>query len=451
MARQIDLSNVQGTVVHLYRRPIVRHLLLHFTDAQGGRAFLRELAPTLTMADAQPDSLPDPLVNVGLTFSGLGALRVDPRLLDKFDTMYKGGPDANALGDVAGSDSDPANWWEGRFTTPDVHCIVHLYLRTDAAVEPASAKVRDAARRFSVSELIPRRDGTVLDARSLGGAKLHFGYTDGISHPDISWQDVPDDRSQIDFRNFLLGYSTADHGSAPATGPAADLVRDSTYAAFRWIYQDVAAFNQVLSTHGPRLFPRLSPADAEELLAAKMLGRWRDGTPLVLSPEHPDPGLTRSNDFGYASEDPRGLRCPFSAHIRVVNPRDQPLDPIVEAIPKVIRRGMPYGPPLQSAQDDGQDRGIIGIFLCADIRRQIYTLTRWIKRNDFSPVYDANRRRQDAVVANRAVPGADAGFSIPGDAGDATIPALPDLVRTKGTALLLYPSRSTLGGVAGDA
>jgi deferrochelatase/peroxidase EfeB len=210
---------------------------------------------------------------------------------------------------------------------------------------------------------------------------------------------VPDTPTQVNFRNFLLGYASAEHPSAPARGRARDLVRDSCYGVFRWIYQDTATFNRFLSTEGPRLFPDLPPTDAEELLAAKLMGRWRNGAPLVLSPTRDDPELSRRNDFGYATADPDGHRCPFSAHIRVVNPRDQELDPVAEGVPHVIRRGMPYGPVLESSEDDGQDRGIIGIFLCADIRRQIYTLTGWIRRNDFSPVYDANRSVQDPSSA----------------------------------------------------
>jgi deferrochelatase/peroxidase EfeB len=295
-----------------------------------------------------------------------------------------------------------------------------------------------------VRELVPRKDGTVLDARSLGGGRLHFGYVDGISHPDICWDDVPDTPTQINFRNFLLGYATSEHSSAPEKEPAADLARDSTYGVFRWLYQDVATFNQFLGTEGPRLFPHLSPTDAEELLAAKMMGRWRNGTPLVLSPDRPDPTLTRQNEFEYAAQDPRGFRCPFLAHIRVMNPRDQKLDVIVDAVPRVIRRGMPYGPVLDSTEDDGNDRGLIGIFLCADIKRQIYTLTGWIKRNDFSPVYNSNRRVQDALMGNRGVPRADTSFTIPAEDGESRITGLPDFVHTKGTAFLLYPSKLTL-------
>ncbi|MFY9805654.1 MAG: hypothetical protein WCC38_18190 [Pseudonocardiaceae bacterium] len=447
---KVDLGGVQALVTRPYRRPTSRHLIFHFRDGAGARAYLRGLAGSITMADIMVDTVPDPLLNVGITYPGLGALGVDSALLAKLDAAFKFGPHAVDLGDAAGSRSDPASWWEGKFTTGDVHCIVHVYARSDDAAQDATQMVRELAGNSGLTELIPRQDGTILEARSLGGGKLHFGYTDGISHPDVRWDDDgPRSPSQVDFRNFLLGYSTDEYPSAPACGPAADLVRDSTYGVFRWIYQDVAAFDLFLSTQGPRLFPDLASADAEELLAAKMLGRWRDGTPLVLSPDHPDPQLAASNDFGYAIQDSDGHRCPFSAHIRVVNPRDTPLDPVVvEGVPCVLRRGQPYGPQLQGNDADGVDRGLVGMFLCADLRKQIYTLTSWITQNNFSPVYDGNRRAQDPLVGNRAAPGTSADFTLPNADVGVTVKNLPDFVHTKGTAFLLYPGRATLTALA---
>lgn len=435
---RIDMDNVQGLVVSMYRRPVVRHLLFRFGGGADGRAFVRRLLPDVTMADV-PDTAPDPFINVGITYRGLKALDAESALLGELSSSFRKGPDPRKLGDVSGSQSAAENWWERRFRTEDVHCIVHLHVLSDEAREAASAHVRELAREAGMTELVPRSDGTVLDARSLGKRKLHFGYTDGISHPDIAWDDESRTPGQIDFREFLLGYGAGTRSSQ------ASRLRDGTYGAFRWIYQDVATFNRFLQTEGPRLFPDRAPADAEELLAAKLMGRWRDGTPLVLSPDRPDASMSHRNDFAYKDDDPNGQRCPFSAHVRVVNPRDQPLDPAVAAseVPQVIRRGMPYGPPLEGTEDDGRDRGIIGIFVCRDLRHQVYTLTSWMQRNDFSPVYEPNRRVQDALLANRAVPGADPQFKIPGNGG-ATSVTLPDFVHTKGTAFVLYPSRSTL-------
>lgn len=448
---KVDLSGVQGLVARPYRRLISCHLIFCFRDDAGARAFIGELAQRVTVADVDQDTAPDPLLNVGITYGGLGVLGVDPALLAKFDAVFKRGPDAvsMALGDVPGSASGPETWWEGQFKTDDVHCVVHLHVRSDEAAQGAVRAVRELARDSAVTELIPRQDDTILQGRWYSRAKMHFGYTDGLSMPNVHWDDARSAPGTVDFREFLLGYSTDEYPSAPARGPAADLARDGTYGVFRWVYQDVAAFNLFLSTEGPQLSPELSPADAEELLAAKMMGRWRDGTPLVLSPECPDPTLATSNDFGYADQDPDGLRCPFSAHIRVLNPRDTPLDPIVvEGVPRILRRGMPYGPPLRGTVDDAVDRGLVGVFFSADMRKQVHTLTSWIMRNDFSPVYDGNRRVQDPLLGNRAMPGASADFIVPRMGGNVTIRNLPDFVRTKGTAFLLYPGKAALTALA---
>src|SRR4029450_7095790 len=86
------------------------------------------------------------------------------------------------------------------------------------------------------------------------------------------------------------------------------------------------------------------------LLAAKMVGRWPSGAPLVLAPERDDPALADANDFGYHDSDPRGLACPIGAHVRRTNPRDT-LDPDpgtersieVNRRHRLLRRGRSYG------------------------------------------------------------------------------------------------------------
>jgi deferrochelatase/peroxidase EfeB len=443
-AMKVDIDNVQGSIVQVIRRPLVRHLILHFGDPMGARAFVRQLLPRITTA-AKIASAPDPLLNVSLTAGGLEALGLNQALLRRFDAVFLEGPDPRRLGDIRASPAESEPWWEGQFQTPAIHCIVHLFARSQSVLDRSSGEIREQAGVSGVQELIPRRDGSTLDSRSLGGRRLHFGYVDGISQPPVAWDDDARQANDLDFRNFVLGYSTRERSSAPSSGPAADLARDGAYAAFLWYYQDAAAFARFLAEAAPAAFPALAADDAQELLAAKLLGRWRDGTPLVLSPDHPDASLIEQNTFGYRSEDPEGHRCPFSAHMRVMNPRDQPLDPVTtEGVPRVLRRGMPYGPVLEGTDDDHADRGFFGVFVCSDIRRQIYTLATWMKQNNFSPVFNEDRRSQDALVGNRGLPGASTGFRIPAPGGDVRIPALPDFVKAKGAAFVIYPSWSML-------
>ncbi len=54
--------------------------------------------------------------------------------------------------------------------------------------------------------------------------------------------------------------------------------------------------------------------EEQELIAAKLMGRWRSGAPLVLAPEKDDPELgadmQRNNDFNYQGDGPARLRGP---------------------------------------------------------------------------------------------------------------------------------------------
>jgi deferrochelatase/peroxidase EfeB len=173
---------------------------------------------------------------------------------------------------------------------------------------------------------------------------------------------------------------------------------------------------------------------------------------LALSPDGPSERIPKDAAFAFKAQDPHGLRCPFSAHIRVTNPRDQDLDPIeTDGVPRLIRRGMPYGPEMSSEQvdDDGVDRGIIGIFICSNIRRQFYTLTRWISETSFSPVFDGQRHGQDPLFGNRHFPAASSpsasnSFVMASPSGLRTISPLQEFVHTKGTAFFLLPSLSAL-------
>src|SRR5581483_3256272 len=154
---KVDFSEVQG-IIRTYRRVTSRHLIFRFDSGRGARAFIRELAERITMADGDPNSAPDPLLNVGMTFNGLQALEVDQAMLGEFDAVFRLGPPTvkMALGDVPGSRSDPANWWENRFATDDVHCLVHLYAQSDDAAADAVQAVRQLADSTGVTELIPR-------------------------------------------------------------------------------------------------------------------------------------------------------------------------------------------------------------------------------------------------------------------------------------------------------
>ena len=117
------------------------------------------------------------------------------------------------------------------------------------------------------------------------------------------------------------------------------LGRNGTYVVFRKLHQRVAEFRRFLKANS-------TSADDEELLAAKMMGRWRSGAPLALCPLHDNPELGadphRNNDFLYEADDPAGLKTPGGSHIRRTNPRDASIAGVAR-IHRMIRRGTAYG------------------------------------------------------------------------------------------------------------
>jgi hypothetical protein len=143
----------------------------------------------------------------------------------------------------------------------------------------------------------------------------------------------------------------------------------------------------------------------------------------------------------------------LAAHIRVANARDQPLNDLNKKLfpggyPRMLRRGMPYGPLLSGEQDDGVDRGLVGMFLCANLNKQFYTIMRWLGRTDFSPVFP-DQVGQDPLLGNGSFPGASSDFSIPSaDGTSTTLTRVTDFVRIQGVALQLLPSLAALRKVA---
>ena len=159
------------------------------------------------------------------------------------------------------------------------------------------------------------------------------------------------------------------------------LGRNGSYVVFRKLHQRVAAFRQYLKANS-------SSPQGEELLAAKMMGRWRSGAPLALCPLHDDPELgadaRRNNDFLFKADDAIGYDTPPGSHIRRMNPRDADVAGVVR-IHRMIRRGTSYGPPLpEESEDDGSERGLMFAFVGANLGRQFeFVQSEWMNNGAF--------------------------------------------------------------------
>lgn len=439
----IDFNNLQSLMLSPYACHNSVHIFLKFSDLKGSRAFLSAISSRISYGKFPVEP---PYLNIFFTSQGINVLRPEWQQ-DNFESSFVEGPDPTHLGDSSKSSSAEKNWWERQFSTNQIHCIIAIYSDSKEALESSITTVVSQAKSNGIEELMPRSNGTRLYGNALSGNRLHFGYVDGLSKISISWENRSPQPPLQSFKHFVLGYGDSDVQSFPMSNQLADEIRDSSYVILRWIYQDVALFNRYLSRAASESFPDLEHTYAVEFIAAKLMGRWRDGTPLTLSPNEPNAQQALA-EFDY-SDDVNGFKCPFSSHIRVVNPRDQPLDPIAafQGTPKLLRRGMSYGPELAGEIDDGIDRGIIGMFICSNIRFQFYTLMKWMNHNTFSPVFNGDWKAQDGITGNRLTVGGSSTFKIPTAGGDRRLFGLPDFLTTKGTAFGLMTSRTALSAL----
>jgi len=376
----LDLPNIQGFAVRGYRLPWARYLLLHIDDGPSARALLREILDQVLTA-APWSVKPESGINLAISYEGLRAMGLPDSSLAGFPEDFREGMAARAgrLGDTG--DSAPERW-EPCFLDPGVHVLVMISAKDEAALNAHDRDIRDRIARSGGLSVVADPIKTELPE-----GNEHFGFADGFAQPSIEGSDIkplpgqgaPDGNGWRPIRagEFLLGYIDEEGVLPPAPAPDA-LAVNGSYLVYRKLHQDVAAFRAQLAgaaAHYP---------GGEEHLAAKIVGRWRDGTPVELSPDSPDPGVVgdpaRNNAFSYG-DDPEGLRCPVGAHVRRVNPRDSlPFEGKLVNRHRLVRRGIPYGPPLpDGAPDDGEDRGVVFMSLQSSIARQFeFVQAQWL-------------------------------------------------------------------------
>ncbi|MEV0134877.1 Dyp-type peroxidase [Dactylosporangium sp. NPDC050688] len=428
----MELHDIQRGVLSPRPSPYAAtYLLFRIDDRADGRELMRRAAAVVTSAADTVSPEGETSVSVAVTYQGLRALGVPQQSLDTFAWEFRQGmaARATALGDTG--DSSPEHW-EAPLGTPDVH-VVLVGLAPDAANLDASIdRARPAYEQLAGVRAIWRQDCHALSTET-----EPFGYRDGISHPAVEGSLIagsnPLERP-LKAGEFVLGYPD-ELGGVQTTTPDV-LGRNGSYVAFRKLHQNVAAFRHFLTDNstGP---------DDEDLLAAKIMGRWRSGAPLALSPQHDDPKLgadrARNNAFQYQQDDPDGFTTPGGCHIRRANPRDATVagEPRLH---RMIRRGTAYGPPLPEGvlDDDRADRGLMFAFVGAHPGRQFeFAQSQWLNDGVF---FGAGNAR-DPIVGSNNGPG---DYTIPRRPVRRRLPALPRFVTTRGGEYAFLPSLSAL-------
>ena len=449
----LDHTDIQGNLLRGYRLPFARYMFCNLADSESGRAFLGALAERVTNAEIWDDGKPQHTLNVALSRSALVVLDLPMATINSFPPEFLEGMARRfaVLGDLG--ESHPDNWdpeWKGR---------VDLWLSINA-ISPAQrdvafGSVMALAKQHNV-QLVAQQDAGALVVDGRFVPSEHFGYSDGFAQPDFVGGQAKDTAGdgkighrgrgwdEIETGEFILGHSN-EALELPAAPVPDILSKNGSYLVYRKLDQNVVAFRDYVAAEGAKY------AGGPEKLMAKFVGRWRDGTPLMKSPDRPDPVVaaddTKNNDFTYAS-DPDGLVCPHGAHIRRVNPRDsQGFNGRLATRRRIVRRGLPYGEWLPEGEpDDGRARGIIFMALGASISRQFeFVQQQWVNYgNDFNL-----GESRDPLIGNNAGEGF---FVIPGRAGTNEPPhfcaKLPSFVTLKGGDYFFLPSLTALRLIA---
>lgn len=384
-----DLNNVQGDVIYLFPKKAENFVFFRINNVTSFRTALQSFKPTtaedvkdnLTSIAVSKANAADPsnapIVDIsqyqiafsraGMYFLGInedtGDARFDKRCMSD---------DKQFLGDQ--------RYWDPIFvkTNPDpVNGSVHddtgalhgVITVAASSPETCTKASNDVIKLFGASMTVA--GGKPVEGRARPPpfkGHEHFGFMDGVSQPCLRGLVVPrPGQIQVDPGVIIMGYPgdpVRDDPTVRVKRPA--WTKDGTMLVFRKLEQSVIPFEQYVQQNGPRwrefipggnILPPLNKEEAEDLFAARLIGRWKSGAPLAKCPFRDDKVMARdpdrNNDFDYVVSDnpnisrfePSDYYCPFTAHTRKTAPRN--LHPYIDVkfleSGSIVRGGLPYG------------------------------------------------------------------------------------------------------------
>lgn len=375
----LDLDDIQHFLISRPPGLTARYEFLCFREPAGARAWLAGILEKVGTARSVSSNTPDSRwVTVAFTWNGLRALGVDEASLATFPEEFRQGMAARAqiLGTLG---TNHPEHWIGNLASSDLHAIIVLFARDILERERCKVEHQEFLSRCAGVEVLSSLDLAALPPFNY--AHEHFGYRDRLSPVIIEGageEPTPGSGPVIKAGEFFLGY-TDETESQPALPRPEILTRNGSYLAYLRLEEHVGAFRDFLRQHG-------ESSEEQELIAAKLMGRWRSGAPLVLAPDKDDPALgadpQRTNNFNYGTVDRYGYGCPVGAHIRRMNPRDMGENMQRR---RMIRRGGTYGPPLpEDKPEDGVERGIAAFVGCSSLVRQFeFAMNVWVNDPNF--------------------------------------------------------------------
>ena len=463
---KLNASDLQGFVLRGYNMPYARYCFLQFDNAARARALILLLLKIITTGQLWDQGKPQSTVNLAFTHKGLTALELPLATLISFPVEFQQGMRARShiLGDTG---INSPEHWDAVWREGHVHAWLAINACSTEALEARFAEVNALLEQTDGARLLDTQDAAALVEDGKVTLKEHFGYTDGFGNPDYvgvcrstqpgQGKQMPDGTwVPLATGELLLGYAD-EAGELPVAPVPHILAENGTFMVYRKLHENVGTFRKFLDEWAAQY--GAGDQRAKEKLASKFIGRWRDGTPIELSPDQPDPVIAqdpnRSTNFRYG-DDLEGVKCPVGAHIRRVHPRDAfGFDGRLVNRRRITRRGLPYGPyaaehdqaaPGDVKALDAVDRGVIFMALNACLSRQFeFVQQQWIAYGN-----DAHLGNEKDLLMGSHQAGEK--YSIQGDKTAANPPLfcthLPNFVELRGGDYFFLPSITALGMIA---
>lgn len=381
------LSDIQGNILKSHGRDHSQHLFITFTDAGKAKKWVTSMAGRVTSASKQwKDSLKrhkifeeaemhgypaawrdeqlakqpsSVFINLLLSHKGYVKLDVPKERIPQDAAFTRGAQHPKTIEKLADpplkapSGGDPEHQWEEDFRK-DLHALVIVADDSPAKVAQTAKEISDEVGKNG-GTIAHTETGLVLRYGENGPVREHFGFVDGVSNPLFYAKDV----AKVKPANGKFRYDPrAPLGLVLVKDPGGKDETYGSYFVYRKLEQKVAQFKQDRFTLATALAQKDSREAAneadKELAGAYMVGRFRDGAPVVAFASESGVGRDIPNDFDY-SADANGDKCPFQAHTRKTNPRNETGDAETERSHRIVRRAISF--------EKGDKVGLL--FLCA--------------------------------------------------------------------------------------
>ena len=291
------------------------------------------------------------------------------------------------------NDPAPATW-DAPFNQ-NIHAMLLLADENAERLTAERDSVVASLKAVGVTVLGEERGDQQHDDRGVGVE--HFGYVDGRSQPLLLTEDVASEQATTDGTSMWDPAFPADQVLVTSGGALL-----GSFFVFRKLEQNVFAFKRKEED----LSTALGLAGAgRELAGAMMVGRFKDGTPVVLRKQAGIGGAV-PNNFNYG-DDGAGVKCPFHAHIRKTNPRGSGgAEPqAVERGHLMARRGITYGERERGMRDRPEEKvGLLFMSYQRSLENQFeFTQQTWANNPGF-PIGPSPQPGIDPVIGQGVNP-----------------------------------------------